>query len=171
MKIGGKVLTSRVTKNVTIRNGDDNGAEPLVVTISAMPLGIEERAMKLFPLPEPPIKFAQNKAGLVLRDSKTGKPIKHKDDTDQEYLTLLRKQSWCHALFYFYHAVKNDPEIEFDVSSRNDISENDAAFYAEIEKELREAGFTTGEINHVMRAAMDLSTVRAADVEEEAELF
>lgn len=160
MRIKGVTPPALSRERLVLPRGD---AQPhLVLTVQAFPLGFMPRRDVLFPLPNAPEVFKQDKNGLPLRDPASGKLIFEADEEDPAYVARTQQQLKRRTAFAFRLALEADPDVEFDADKDpgrpvgDDVSAWEKyadALYAELEA----SHVTLGEVATVNTRALDLS--------------
>jgi hypothetical protein len=165
MRIGGKTLT---LNTATLRLP---GKADTTLTIQAIPLGADERAARLFPLPDPPWRYATKTptSNLVLRDE-SGAPIREPDTNDSEWQRISRERARLMTAYYVYHGLKADTAVEWS----NGVASGDpdtAEHYAAVYDDLIAAGLSVGDVAYISRAIMSISGLDEDTLKEARDAF
>jgi hypothetical protein len=169
MEIGGKALGGLAKRMMSLPRG--NGSS-INLMITALPLGFEEKAERVFPSPSPPRQFVM-RGKKIMRDPKTMKPLTEPDFENHEYKQASRTTNRLQMVLYFYEAVKSDPDVTFStqVPSDDAAAEIWAGFYLQLLAELQRSGFTSGDLKQVFDVVAELSNMGDVQVEEAVEDF
>lgn len=138
----------------------------LKITVTALPLGFETQASKIFPAPKPPMKYATNAAGKVLRDSSG--PIREEDVDDPVYVDRLSLVQQRQMMFILWKALASD-DIEWDFT-KNHSDPKTEEFVDAMFEELKVTGFTTGDLTKLMQATLTAGNM-GDEVERDREDF
>lgn len=159
MKING-MTGSPVKATLLIPRGD---AVPLKLTVHAIPLGAEERALEIFPVPTPPMKAVIDKKPkhgppIFARDDRTGQVILKADESDPEYKAKQRKHNLGFQAFIAYHGLKADPNVTFETSPALEATKPEE-FYLAIVEELKGSGLAMGDLILITEKVLEISNL------------
>lgn len=167
MKISGQVLGGRVTKAITLVRP---GAEPLNLTIQALPLGFEETVLERLPNPRPARIYAM-KGGKVLKDAQ-GREVERFDTDNPTFIRSSRNMSFLQAIAFVHEALKADKNVTWDTQEAADKSAVGwEAFYTSLREEMKAANITSGDVKKLMNATLVLSGVKDGDLAAARERF
>lgn len=164
MKIDGVSINARARDTVTIPKPK---GKSITVEIEAYPFGfaIEE----ILPYPPPPVTGVRKRNGQVIRDT-DNQPVLIRDEQDSEYRKRIDAIFWLRLAALFYYAVKPVGRIQFesvmDMDQEQEIADRPEQFFRKIYGELRENGFSAGDINIVCDGAQRLSNMLDGNVDD-----
>lgn len=165
MKIAGIDLQSPVTGEVVIPRGD---AAPISLKIAALPIGAQEVAGRLFPVPSVPRDYAR-KGNAVLRD-KEGKPIYEEKPDDPSYRDAVARFTRLSGVYLAYEGLRNEGRLTWDTPL--DLKKSDPAkFYEAISGEFERSGLAAGDIALIIKRVLELSNFDREKVEAAREAF
>jgi len=155
MKHGGKRRGSLPEKTVPI--GEFN------FLVKGLPFGAMESMGDGLPRPAPPLEFARDSNGKILRD-KAGKVVKHYDDRNADYLRETRRISLLESALIIKEGLRSDPEMEWETPA--ELAQESKEKYAQaILQELRDFPLTTGEIIRIQKAITEVSGLQKEQIE------
>lgn len=159
MKIHG-MTGSPVKATLLIPRGD---AVPLKLVVHAIPLGAEERALDIFPVPTPPMKAVVAKAvkngpPVYARDDRTGQVIMRPDEADPEFKAKQRKHNLGFQAFIAYHGLKADPNVTFETNTSLEAAKPEE-FYLAIVEELKSSGLAMGDLILITEKVLEISNL------------
>lgn len=163
MKIDGQSISAKARKTVPI----PKPGKKIEVEIEAYPFGLAVET--LLPYPAVPVTGIRLRGGKVARDD-NGQAILIKDENDKEYVERTDRLFWLRMAALFYYAVKPVGRIVFesvsDCDHEQEIRNNPEGFFSKIFNELREIGFSGGDVNIVVAATRELSNMSDTAVED-----
>lgn len=162
MKLRGQIIQLQNTRTVEIRDG-------MELTITALPLGFESRASVVFPTPKPPQKYAEGPGGKILRDPNTKKPVLVDDTEDKAWQEANRIAQRRQMMFVIWKALEGE-DIEWNFT-KNHSDPTNPEFVDAMFDELRDTGFTMGDLAKLMEATVEASALKAEEVDEATEGF
>ena len=164
MLLKGQKVSALAHGEVRIPRGD---GDPIILQVQALPLGYEEEAEKLFPSPTPPLTYAEDRRGKIMRDPATRKPITIRNLEDPDYKVAVRATSRLQMMFFVHAALKNDPNLEFESIEDEDPKTRFTSLF----QEFQAAGFSVGDLRLIVDTVMELSNLRGEDIQEAKEAF
>jgi|GEM_PF-4845027 len=160
MKHGGKKRGSLPEKTVPIGE--------FTFRVKGLAFGAMEELGRGLPRPTPPLEFARDRKGKILRD-KEGKVAKHRDEEDPGYKTENRRVNMLESALMIYHGLRADTEIEWESEGDPNDEKNKEQFATSILQELKDFPLTTGEIILLQRAISEVSGLQKAQIENAME--
>jgi hypothetical protein len=159
MKHGGKKRGSLPEKTVPIGE--------FTFRVKGLAFGTMEEMGKGLPRPTPPLEFARDRKGKILRD-KEGKVVKHSNTEDADYKTEVRRVNLLESAIMIHEGLRADPEIEWETPQ--ELKDQDKTKFAEsILQELKEFPLTTGEIILLQKAISEVSGLQKEQLERAME--
>jgi hypothetical protein len=167
MKLRGQSQAQKASGKVHLPRA---GGADIVISVKAMPLGIEEDMNKLFPEPAPPQAPVAGKRGMPLRDPDTKKVVYGPDLNDPKYLQDRQDRARRTTVFLLLAGL-DDPELKFDTTI--DLSNVDAAAATcdAVHKELKEFGLSTGDLILIVDSINQCSNLSGDEVDRAKEAF
>ena len=151
MKLNGKKLDARARTIIEIPRPD----RVIEVEVETYPLDFD--LDDYLPNPSPPIKPRRSKkSGEVLRDG--GEVLLLPDVDDKTYLKHRNKIATLRTVAAVYFAVIGTGKMVFE-SVDGEPKKFDEAFFEKIAAELKDAGFTPGDITHISNKALEFSNM------------
>lgn len=148
MEIGGKKLSVRATKRIVIPRPD---GQHLVFSLAAV-LDMEERN-KVLQEPEPP---------MINIKGKLPKP----DLKDKVYLEKLDRYHALNSWWLLLKSLEATPGLKF-----NTVKMDDPETWPNVEREMIEAGLSTGDRAIIIDAAMQVNNLDTDEIERAAKDF
>ena len=166
MKRNGEKIKAQATDVITLKRPE--GAEPVEFVITALPLGSDDDAERLFPSPTPPYVYAKDKKGKVLI-SQQGQPVREPELANP---TFRKERRECASRQMVYYVVLGLSEDDTEFETELNWEPNRAAATADaLILEFREAGISTGDLVDLLSAINKLSNLTREEVEQAAEGF
>lgn len=147
MKIKGKIYSGAATKTLVIPRGDENIVFILGATLDY------DKFNELCPAPKPP--------NIVKPDNSS-----HPDFDDKDYIEKAREYGTKRFHYMIVSAFSFTPDLEFDT-----VNINDPATWANVETELKEAGFTLSEISLMLNNIIDINGLDQEKIEKATKDF
>jgi hypothetical protein len=156
----GGVLTSTV---VLARPSGD-----LKLTLAALPLGYEEELDKLLPVPRPPFKGPmRDEQGKMLREGNRVVPFY--DEQEVGYVAARALASRRRMTLMLKQALSADPSVTWE--THRDQCGSEADYADRLYAELREFGFSQGDLVRLIKAVVETSTLTEEELSEGREGF
>lgn len=165
MKIAGKVPGLKIDTFKLVR-----GEDVFPIRFRAMPIGLYEMVEKaLGGPPRAPIKgFIKDGHGGFLRDE-NNRPVQDINESDPAYREATAAHGWLLNAAMIYHCV-DDPDVTFATEDPGD-DKRSRAFYEAVLEEMREAGFSAGDIGNMVQFVSSLSEITPERIKETKESF
>lgn len=155
MKFRGKLFKTTPRDAVKIPRP---GGEVISIFFKAMPLGLEEAAQQRFPDPEPPVDYARDIRGRLIKDTETGQYVTRvveSEDYKEKKRIATRRQ-----MMFMVCTALDDPDWEFETPTSEGPEYYDAIF-----EELKAAGFSAGDLMLMFKKIVELSNMSEEAVE------
>ena len=138
--------------------------------LRALPLGFEQTIAERIPSPSPPIGGAlYGKDGKPIRDPQTNKIVPWYNEKDSNFVKAQSEANRLEMAAMIHMAVEGDESIHFDTPctcDRKSSPQEWKLFYEGIFRELRDFGFSPGDMLEVVREIMRISRLDEASLEE-----
>jgi hypothetical protein len=132
----------------------------MTIQIQALPPDYDDQVEAELPSPQPErLGVEKDAKGNPILDSENKPIIRYKDD-DLEHLKAASRMGKLHAIYLMVEGIVPG-QIEFQVQKDPDKRE---AFYEAILVELREFGFSMGDLLKIVKAISKLSGISAEDI-------
>lgn len=145
MKFRGNALNIREVVEVTI----PRSTESLTFKVSAIPLGLHREYETIVPRPLPPFEM-RNKVGAA--------PEKIENFDDPKFIEQYEQYRHLRNIFIVYTVLKADDSVAFENVATN------ASSLLLVERELRDAGFSDGDLALIISAAAEASNISDRDI-------
>lgn len=159
--------TFREEGEVTIarRNG-----RTVTLRLKALPLGFEQTIAERIPPPSPPIGGAlYGRDGKPIKDPQSGKIVPWFNEKEPGYVKAQAEANRLEMAAMIHMAVEGDENIQFATPYTCDAKSDPKEwrlFYEGIFRELRDFGFSPGDMLEVVREIMRVSRLDEASLEE-----
>ena len=150
MKIGGKKISGPNVTTVVFPRGD-NDEDTLVFKIQAV-LDMKDFE-ELCPLPEPPT--------IVKKDQS-----KSKDFNDAKYLAKIAKHNSLRFTYTVLKSLMATPGLEWET-----VKMNEPSTWENYDQDLKDAGISQAERNHLLMAVLDTNSVSEDRLKEARDHF
>lgn len=176
MKFGGKTLTVKNKKKISLERCDGNETQVIELTVTPLPFDFLDllKSRGAFKNVEPPKGYVELKPGVFKRDPVTNAPVVEPNRNDPTYQRESQLQYRRMQALALREALKNDPTVEYECQEpKPDAPPVEWERYAdEMVKEVYdlEKGLTQREVDLVIEASAKLSAVEAQNLTEEAAL-
>lgn len=160
MKFKGKKASVSTAGKVNLPrpNGEDIEFE-----IEALPLGYDEVLDKMFPPPTPPSEITMTRAGKIVRDE-NGKPVRDYNYDDPKYRSEVQTQANCRMMYMVEQAIRNQKDWQFETKREDGMS--DEKFYLSLFDEIKESGFSPGDLSILVSGILRVSNMSKEALEE-----
>lgn len=145
MKFRGNALNIREVVEVVIPRSTSN----ITFKVSAIPMGLHRDYETIVPRPIPPFEM-RHRAGSA--------PEKVENYDDPKFIEQFAQYVHLRNIFTVYTVLKADEGIEFSTVPTN------AASLQAIEAELKDAGFSDGDLNIILATASEASNISDTDI-------
>lgn len=160
-----EVASIKETEEFVIRDNTEHGR--IAFTLQALPPDWDESAEEELPSPKPPrLGFEMNKKGRVMMDT-DGERIEKFNEDDPTYLAALRDHYKLLAVKMILDAIVPG-QIEFSAATKDDGL---AEFYRSALVEMKQFGFSIGDIVALGKKVTNLSGLDDDDVKEFERVF
>lgn len=150
MKIGGKKISGPNVTTIVFPRGDDND-NAIVFKVQAV-LDTDEFE-SLCPLPEPPT--------IVRKDG-----TKSKDVNDPKYLAKMTKYNTLRFTYTILKSLAATPGLEWET-----VNMSDPETWQNYEIDLKNAGISLSERNHLLMAVLDTNSISEDRLKEARDHF
>lgn len=145
-----------------------NGAS-FDLTFTALPIGFTEEMEKELPPPSPPREgFCRDHRGRFIKDNQ-GRPVPFYDKENPDYLQKCKVINRLQTTSFLVKALENDPNISWE--ARREEMKNTQEYYEKLYQEIKEFGFSAGELTNMLNYVLELSKLGGTDIEEAREDF
>jgi hypothetical protein len=159
--------TFREQGEVTIARTD---GRIVTLKLKALPLGFEQTIAERIPAPSPPIGGAlYGKDGKPIKDPQTGKIVPWFNEKEPAFIKAQAEANRLEMAAMIHMAVEGDENIRFDTPWTCQVTSDPKewrTFYEGIFRELRDFGFSPGDMLTVVEEMMRLSRLDPASIEE-----
>ena len=144
----------------SIRQIEDYELRPgMMIQIQALPPDYDDEVESELPSPQPErLGVEKDKKGNPVLDSDNKPIIRYKDD-DPEYMKASSRNGKLHAIYLMVQGLVPG-QIEFTAQKDGDLP----AYYHSVLIELREFGFSMGDLLGLVRAISKLSGITSEDI-------
>ena len=164
MKIGGR--TPGINRGGIVFHRP--GLEPFRLVVRAVPYGFPERLAAELPLPEPPVEYAKDRGGAVLRD-RNGDPVRTEKTGDRKYRAELGRVRALRLNLRARESLRGDPAVAFETEDPKPGAWRDSA--TKVEAEFRAAGFSDAEIVAIYEKSLELESGAPQRIDEASKSF
>ena len=155
MKIQGQTLARDYSKVFELARPDGNS---LLLRLQPLPLGFHRRLRtRGIVAPTPPVRIVRDSSGRPLRDER-GLAIVREDEQDEHFLSTWEEYHQRVAVLVVAEAVHVDSTVEFDTALPTE-SENWQMYADNLYAELKEAGFTAGDLIQICEEVCKMSNL------------
>lgn len=169
MKFGGKSLTTRNTKVVSFKRGD----ETINLIVASVPRVFwdEMKSKGAYSYVKPPEKPVVLRPGVYDVDKATGMTKFKADFDDPTYIVESRKANFRYGALRVWHGLRLDPNVEWETKApSNDAPKEEWEKFADaLSAEITDpvTGFEDGELEEIGKGIEACDLVTAAVVTEE----
>ena len=159
MKIGTTAITLKATEELPLQLADGS---VITLEVNGLPLNWDDLRDQMIPVPNLPKRFVQDAKGAVLRDPESNEVLFEADDSPGEVQTKIDLAVRNQRLLMVYIALRKTVTFESMEGFELTGPESGEDFLARADalaQELTKAGFGTGHILKIQRAALAASGV------------
>lgn len=154
--------------NTVIHFIERPGVAPILVTLQALPLGFNDLMESRLPSPQPPLEFVKDASGGWVRDE-NDRAVTYGNTRDAKYRQALEEHRTLRLYFQLVHALAGDPSVQID--AKVDAFETTADYLRAVAREMKDFGFSDGEIYAMVAKVQKLNAGHVERVEHKAEGF
>lgn len=165
MKYKGEQVSGLVRGTVKIKRP---GGEEMTLTLTALPMGADTMANRIFPIPVPPEKPLVDDEGRQVMTSKGPRMVPNYDDP--EYQSKVSRIQRLQNMVWVYQALRDDPDLTFETEHQNH-GMTEPQFYEALYEEMCSAGFTMGDQEKILQKILEISGIREEVVEAARDSF
>jgi hypothetical protein len=139
------------------------------LTFTALPIGFTDEMEKELVPPSPPREgFCRDHRGRFIKDNQ-GRPVPFYDKENPEYLQQCKTINRLQTTAFLAKALENDQNISWE--ARREDTKSMKEYYEKIYQEIRDFGFSAGELTDMINYVLEISKLGGTDIDEAREDF